>query len=115
LPICNLNTVFYKYFSMKKSINKSNFIELLAAANGFSKAQSAKFVDSFFAVLAKELAAGKDVLLTGILSMKLTTQKPRVGHNPKTGKQIQIPEKPVLKCKVGKTFLAEVLSLLEGK
>jgi len=52
---------------------------------------------AFVDVQSQALAAGEDVSLPGFGKFKITTRAARKGHNPQTGKKIDIPEKQVVK------------------
>jgi len=51
--------------------------------------------------LANQLAKGGRVEIRGFGSFSVRTRPPRLGHNPKTGEKVQVPEKRVLYFRPG--------------
>ena len=51
--------------------------------------------------LANQLAKGDRVELRGFGSFSVRTRPPRLGHNPRTGDKVHVPEKNVLNFRAG--------------
>lgn len=85
-------------------MNKSELIEAIAKSTKLTKVDVAKVVDAFAEVSKKELKKGGEVNLVGFLSLKKVKRSARIGRNPRTGKELKIAAKNVVKAKVGKAL-----------
>ncbi len=85
-------------------INRTDFIDLLATSLGISKAQAENIVNTFIDTIIENVAAGKDVNLTGFGSFYQVTRKAREGVNPKTGQRMKIGASKSAGFRVGKKF-----------
>jgi DNA-binding protein HU-beta len=84
-------------------MNKSDFIEKIAARTGSSRGDAEKFVNAFTDVVSESLKAGEDIALTGFGVFTVSDRAARTGVNPqKPGEKIQIPATRVPKFKAGK-------------
>jgi len=88
----------------KKTVNKTDFIELLAASTGKSKAEAERMVEAFIEVITTELSKGSEIRLTGFGGFSVRTRKARTGVNPKTGQKIQIAASNSVGFSAGKTL-----------
>jgi DNA-binding protein HU-beta len=82
-------------------MNKSEFIDAIAAESGFTKADSGKALDAFTKVATKTLKKGDKITLVGFGTFSISKRAARKGRNPQTGKAIQIKAKKVAKFKAG--------------
>lgn len=87
-------------------MNKSDLINQVAASTGLSKTKAGEAIDSILESMKNALSKGDKVTLVGFGSFTSTKRKARKGRNPKTGQEITIPEKNVVKFKSG-SFLSE--------
>lgn len=85
-------------------MNKSELIEALAKSTKLTKVDVTKVIDAFVETSKKELKKGGEVNLVGFLSLKKVKRSARTGRNPRTGKELKIPAKNIVKAKVGKTL-----------
>ncbi len=85
-------------------MNKSELIEAIAKSTKLTKVDVAKVVDAFAEVSKKELKKGGEINLVGFLSLKKIKRSARTGRNPRTGKELKIAAKNVVKAKVGKAL-----------
>ncbi len=76
-------------------------IDAIAAESGLSKADAKRAVDSFVNVTTKALKKGDRIALVGFGSFSKATRAARKGRNPKTGAEIKIAKKNVVKFKAG--------------
>jgi len=51
--------------------------------------------------IVNHLAKGDRVELRGFCSFNVHTRQPRLGRNPRTGEEVQVPEKAVLNFRAG--------------
>lgn len=80
-------------------MNKAELIEAMAAESGLSKADAKRALAAFIENVAETLKDGESVRLKGFGTFSVTRRAARTGRNPKTGKEIQISEKNVVKFK----------------
>ncbi len=82
-------------------MNKTEFIEKIAATAGLSKADSKKAVEAMVATVKEALVAGDKVALIGFGTFSVNERPARDGINPATKAKIKIAAKKVAKFKAG--------------
>lgn len=82
-------------------MNKSELIESIAGKSGLSKADAAKALDGLIESVTEGLSNGDRIALIGFGSWSVEQRSARTGRNPRTGDEIQIPAKKVIKFKAG--------------
>ena len=82
-------------------MNKSELIESIAGKSGLSKADAAKALDALIESVTEGLSKGDRIALIGFGSWSVEQRSARTGRNPRTGDEIQIPAKKVIKFKAG--------------
>ena len=87
--------------SKESVISKSQIVEEIANDIEMSKASVNKVLDSFFEVVADNVAKGGKVALTGWLSLTNAERKARVGINPQTKQKVKYTKKKYVKAKLG--------------
>lgn len=92
-----------------KPLSKSEVSARLAEAVGISKKQAVEFLAAQ-ADLAYKYAKNQFVI-PGIGKLVLVNRKARMGRNPATGEQIQIPAKKVVKFRVAKAAKDAILGV----
>ena len=83
-------------------MNKTEFVEKIAAASGLSKADSKKALEAVVATVKEALVAGDKVALVGFGTFAVSERPAREGINPQTKEKIKIAAKKVAKFKAGK-------------
>ena len=92
---------------MAKALSKAQIATLVADQAQITKKQAVEILD-FIAALAYKHA--KDTFtLPGIGKLVLKNRAARIGRNPKTGEQIQIKAKKVVKFRVAKAAKDAIL------
>ncbi|MHA4990826.1 HU family DNA-binding protein [Cetobacterium somerae] len=90
-------------------MTKQEFIALYQEKmNLSSKKESETLVNGFFSTLEEILVKGEELSVIGFGKFEVATQSARVCRNPKTGEQMQVPEKKVVKFRVGKSLAEKV-------
>lgn len=79
--------------------NRNLTVEKIAERFGTSKRVADDYLMKFVDVLKEQLEDTGEVLLPGFGRMKVQLRPPRRGHNPRTGEEISIPSKKVVKFK----------------
>ncbi len=93
---------------MAKSLTKSQTIAAIAESVGISKKQAGEVVQTLVDLAYKN--AKNSFTLPGLGKLVLVNRKARIGRNPATGEQIQIPAKRVVKFRVAKAAKDAILS-----
>ena len=92
---------------MAKAISKAQLAGAIAEKNGITKKQAVEILDHIAALAYKH---AKDTFtLPGIGKLVLKNRAARIGRNPKTGEQIQIKAKRVVKFRVAKAAKDAIL------
>ncbi len=82
-------------------MNKPQLVEAIAKEAAITKVEAKKALDAFVTVTGRALQAGENVALMGFGSFSVTKRSSRKGRNPRTGAEIKIPPKKVVKFRVG--------------
>ena len=82
-------------------MNKKELIERVSFDTSYSKATIKTVVESILCTIYDALINEEQVMLPGFGSFSTSVRPARKGHNPQTGKSINLPEKKVVKFKVG--------------
>ena len=83
-------------------MTRTELIDDLAQRTGLEKKDVKVFLDSLLGVIEDEIKKGGEVPLKGLGKFKVQHRKARVGRNPITGAELQIPAKTVVKFRVSK-------------
>jgi DNA-binding protein HU-beta len=92
---------------MAKTLSKSQIAAALAEAAEITKKQAVTILDTIAALAYKN--AKNSFTLPGLGKLVLVNRKARIGRNPATGEQIQIPAKKVVKFRVAKAAKDAIL------
>ncbi|MDR2839835.1 MAG: HU family DNA-binding protein [Paludibacter sp.] len=90
-------------------MNKTEFIGAVAAQAGLTKVDAKKAVDAAVVTITKALKEGDKVAILGFGTFSVAERAARKGHNPATGKEINISAKKVAKFKAGAELAAEIV------
>ncbi|AXF05445.1 DNA-binding protein (plasmid) [Paraburkholderia hospita] len=85
-------------------MNRQELVDAVAAATGESKAATGEVIDTFIAAVMDAVTKGGTVQLIGFGSFSTGARAARVGRNPATGAEMQIPAARTVKFTVGKAF-----------
>ena len=96
-------------------MNKSDFIDAIAARTELSKVASGKALDAVTDIIVEAVAKGDGVSLVGFGSFKSAARAAREGKNPKTGEKISIPAATVPKFSAGASFKTAVATAKTSK
>ena len=81
-------------------MTKSDIVDRLCEqVGGFSKKEAADIVDSVFDAMKDVLSTGDSIKISGFGNFLIREKKPRLGRNPRTGKEIIIEARRVLTFK----------------
>ena len=82
-------------------MNKSDLISAMADKAGITKAQAGEALDGFMGATTGALKKGEKLILVGFGTFSVNQRAASTGRNPRTGKEIQIAAKNVVKFKAG--------------
>lgn len=85
-------------------MNKAELIAAVAESAGLSKKDSEKAVNATFAAITEALEAGEKVSLVGFGAFDVKDRPARVGRNPRTKEEVEIPASRVPVFKAGKAL-----------
>lgn len=85
-------------------MNKQELVDAVAAATGESKAATGETIDALIATVSAAVTKGETAQLIGFGSFSTGARAARVGRNPATGAEIQIPAAKTVKFTAGKAF-----------
>ena len=85
-------------------MNKAELIAAVAEKTGLSKKDSEKAVNAAFDTIVDTLVAGEKVQLVGFGGFEVKERSARVGRNPMTKEEIEIPASRVPAFKAGKAL-----------
>ena len=85
-------------------MKKAELVSAVAEKTGMSKKDSEKAVNAAFDTITEALAAGDKVQLVGFGAFEVKERGARIGRNPKTKEEIEIPASRVASFKVGKAL-----------
>jgi len=85
-------------------MNKAELIAVVAEKAGLSKKDTEKAVNSLVDAITESLQAGEKVQLVGFGVFEVKNRAARMGRNPKTKEQIDIPASSAPVFKAGKAF-----------
>jgi len=88
-------------------MTKSQIASHMAEKSEISKKQAAKFMEELASLAYKQ--AKNSFTIPGVGKLVLVNRKARIGRNPATGQEIQIPAKKVVKFRVAKAAKDAIL------
>jgi len=94
----------------RDAMTKAELVEEVAGMTQLTKKHAEIVVSTVFESIVDSLRAGEKIELRGFGSFRLRSRGARVGRNPKTGDQVEVPAKQIPYFKPGKE-LKEMLNL----
>jgi integration host factor subunit alpha len=95
-------------------MTKAEIVQALyTRVGGFSRKESAEFVDLVFEMMKETLGKGVKIKISGFGNFVLRDKRQRPGRNPQTGDPIRISERRVLTFKASQ-ILKQVLNKTPG-
>ena len=85
-------------------MNKAELVAAVAEKAGLSKKDSEKAINAAFDSITAALVGGEKVQLVGFGAFEVKERNARVGRNPKTKEEIEIPATRVPVFKAGKVL-----------
>lgn len=85
-------------------MNKKELVDAVATATGQTKKETKLTLDALTDTIGESLAGHDKVSLVGFGSFDVVQRAARKGRNPKTGEDLDIPAKNVVKFKASKNL-----------
>ena len=85
-------------------MTKDEVIAKMAESSGITKKQATEALETFMGTVTNHLQKGEKVSFSGFGTFSVSDRKARIGRNPQTGAQINIPATKVPVFKAGKNF-----------
>ena len=85
-------------------MNKAELVAAVADKTGLSKKDSEKAVNATFEAITAALEAGEKVSLVGFGAFDVKERAARMGRNPRTKEEVEIPASRVPQFKAGKAL-----------
>jgi DNA-binding protein HU-beta len=83
-------------------MNKAELVEAIAKVTTLTKADTERTIDAFIDIVSKNVKKKDGVKLVGFGTFAVSNRKARLGRNPQTGEEIQIPARKVPVFRPGK-------------
>lgn len=93
-----------KTLGRKTNMNKAELVTAVAKKTGLSKKDTEQAVNATFDTITEVLAGGEKVQLVGFGAFEVKERGARVGRNPQTKEEIEIPASRVASFKIGKAL-----------
>ena len=92
----------YLYYPGELKMTKAELVEKVSGQINLTKKQTEVVVNTVFQSITESLSEGKKVELRGFGSFRIRERNARIGRNPKSGAQVDVPAKRVPFFKAGK-------------
>ena len=89
-------------------MTRTELINEIANSVELTKVDTTQVVMAYETIVGEALSKGDDVSLVGFGKFSVVNRAARIGHNPHSGKKINIPAKRAVKFKVGKSLADSV-------
>jgi DNA-binding protein HU-beta len=89
-------------------LNKAELIDSIAELTGLTKKDAEKGLNATIEAIQTSLSKGKEVVIANFGSFKVKKRKARKGRNPRTGEEMEIPERNVVNFSAGKNLKESV-------
>lgn len=81
------------------AMTKAELIEILCEKTGFTRHESAEFLEQVLAIMKETLERGEKVKISGFGNFVVRQKRLRKGRNPQTGEEMAISARRVLTFK----------------
>jgi len=85
-------------------MTRTELVDALAQRMNIDKREVKGYLDALTALIEDTIREGGEVPLKGLGKFKVQNRKARVGRNPLTGEELQIPAKTVVKFTLAKSL-----------
>ncbi len=82
-------------------MTKTMLIDAIAEETGLTKADASRALEAMMSGIVKGLKENKKVTLTGFCTFAAVEKEAKMGRNPRTGENIEIPARTAVTIKAG--------------
>lgn len=97
----------------RKSITKKNIVKAISSEIGLTQKVTKEIVEKVFSSIVDTLITSKRLELRNFGVFEVKKRAARMGRNPKTSKEVPIPEKYVVTFKPGKEMEERIQRLMK--
>lgn len=94
-------------------MNKKEFIDKLSEKSGLTKKDCEIFLQSSMDVVEETLESGDDIKLVGFGTFSTRERASRIGRNPQTNEEIQIPARKIPVFRFGEVYKKRISEKLK--
>lgn len=89
-------------------MTKKELIKLVAEKNDMTQKDAGAVIDAFVDTMAETLAQGEEISLPGFGKFVVTERAARMGRNPQTGEEMEIPASNSVKFRASSVLKSSV-------
>lgn len=90
------------------TMTKAGIVNYVYENVGVNKKEATDFVEAVFETMKETLENGDSIKISGFGKFEVREKGKRVGRNPRTGIEIEIPERRVLRFKISQVLKTEL-------
>nr|WP_249756007.1 integration host factor subunit alpha [Microvenator marinus] len=90
------------------TMTKAGIVDSVYERVGVSKKEATEYVEAVFETMKETLESGDSIKVSGFGKFEVREKGKRIGRNPRTGVEIEIPERRVLRFKVSQVLKDEL-------
>ena len=90
------------------TLTKANIVDTVYAQTDLTKKEASKYVNQVLELMKETLESGEEIKVSGFGKFEVRKKGERIGRNPRTGDEILIPERKVLRFKVSQVLKDEL-------
>lgn len=91
-----------------ETLTKARIVDAVYDRIDSTKKETSDFVETVIETIKEAAEGGEDVKVSGFGKFVVRHKDSRMGRNPKTGDEFEIPERKVLRFKVSQVFKDEL-------
>ncbi len=90
------------------TLTKANIVDTVYARTELTKKEASNYVNEVLELMKETLEGGEEIKVSGFGKFEVRRKGERLGRNPRTGEEILIPERKVLRFKVSQVLKDEL-------
>ena len=90
------------------TLTKANIVDMVYARTELTKKEASDYVSEVLELMKETLEGGEEIKVSGFGKFEVRKKGERLGRNPRTGDEILIPERKVLRFKVSQVLKDEL-------
>jgi integration host factor subunit alpha len=90
------------------TMTKAGLVDTVYDRVGVSKKEAAEYVDTILETIKETLESGDELKVSGFGKFEVRHKGERIGRNPRSGVEIMIPKRKVLRFKVSQVLKDEL-------